>query len=135
MRSLNKKYWLFILVALVLALVLAPELLLRYRQWRMDISIASWERIEVGMTEDEVIGILGVPPGTYSGTYWGGHPTQTTFFLIPGTTKKQWTGQEVIIEIGFDEEDKVAWSRLTSHINPDRLDEPITEKWKPKDLR
>jgi len=130
MRHLTKKHWSLLVVVLLLALVLAPDLWLRYCQWRMDISEASWERIERGMTEDEVIRILGVPAGLYSGTYWGGHPSQTTFFVVEGTEKKQWTGKEFVIEIGFDQENKVAWSRLTTLMTSDRQDEPIIDKWK-----
>jgi outer membrane protein assembly factor BamE (lipoprotein component of BamABCDE complex) len=75
--------------------------------WRMPprhfITRANCDMIREGMTEDQVVQLLGVPAGNYASGEW--------LYLGPGVQKfysgrldfKTWVGDEVLIDVGFDE--------------------------------
>jgi hypothetical protein len=67
-------------------------------------------RIREGMTEDQVVQILGVPAGDYTSKTWGCDPEMCTGVFDLGEIReesrlswKEWVGDQGMIRVGFDE--------------------------------
>lgn len=65
------------------------------------INATGFEKIKIGMTEREVVAILGRPPGDYAGP----HTTRTLFSQPsqPGVFSNHWTSDDCDIEVLFKE--------------------------------
>ena len=112
----RKLKWLAIVLAVSL-LGFGTALLL----WPRDrITAESWQKIRIGMTEEEVAEILGGPGRVWqeaNAEYWRltdelGHPPwefqgplleQSTDKIVVADTVKVWTGRRGIIEIELDQ--------------------------------
>jgi hypothetical protein len=108
----RKLKWLVIVLAVSL-LGFGTALLL----WPRDrITAESWQKIRIGMTEDEVAGILGKPTKTEILTLktwqWEDphleEPADKGLFVV-GERDKLWSGRRGMIEIEFDQENRVCW--------------------------
>jgi hypothetical protein len=86
---------------------------------------ASFDRIDVGMSEADVNSLLGGPAGDYTTT----DVLQSPVRLLgkDGTTAKQWAGNKGSIVIGFDDGNRVAWKQFIKVVS---LDESWVEKCK-----
>jgi hypothetical protein len=122
----RKLKWLAIVLA-VLLLGFGTVLLL----WPQDrITAESWQKIRIGMTEDEVVEILG-GPGMSSVEYWSEYVRLVRELgRIPYKKEelgmkepevrgdfvqdrvKIWTGRRGIIAIELDEDNNVCWKRF-----------------------
>ena len=120
----RKLKWLAIVLA-VLLLGFGTALLL----WPRDrITAESWQKIRIGMTEEEVAEILGGPGVSLDETWaqydrlqkqlnhapWQfedphlAEPADKGLFVV-GERDKIWTGRRGMIEIEFDQENRVCW--------------------------
>jgi len=124
----RKLKWLAIVLAVSL-LGFGTALLL----WPRDrITKASWEKIRIGMTEEEVAEILG-GPGMSRDEYWAEYdrlkkelgrapfenegptlkePDSSARGFLVGSRVSIWTGRRGRIEIQFDEDNHVWWKRF-----------------------
>jgi hypothetical protein len=88
-----------------------------YMRPRPPIDQASFDKIQIAMTEAEVIEIIGAPPGNYGmgeGELDPWPRGKMPFFdPPPGAPIKLWMGQDFSIEIWLDEQGKVG--DKTSH--------------------
>jgi outer membrane protein assembly factor BamE (lipoprotein component of BamABCDE complex) len=93
MKQFIKRKWLLRLAGLALIAVVGLWLIAWWLAPENRMSWETFEQIEVGMSEDEVIAILGVPPGT--------HTTRrnVNFHLEPG--EKGWHGDYELIIVEF----------------------------------
>jgi hypothetical protein len=86
---------------------------------------ATFDRVEVGMSEADVNALLGGPAGDYTTMNVLQAPVRP--MGRTGTTPTGWFGNEGTIVIGFDEDRRVAWKQF---INVVSLDETWLEKCK-----
>ena len=121
----RKLKWLAIVLA-VLLLGFGTALLL----WPRDrITAESWQKIRIGMTEDEAVDILGGPGMVWqeaNAEYWRladelGHPPwefqgplleQSTDKIVVADTVKVWTGRRGNIMIELDQDNLVCWKHF-----------------------
>ena len=129
----RKLKWLAIVFAVSL-LGLGTALLL----WPRDrITAESWQKIRIGMTEDEVAEILGGPGMTFNEFFAERQRLEEEMFFAPtkvvhgprfevedpsleepedkavvGDRAKVWTGQRGIILIDLDQDNHVCWKRF-----------------------
>jgi hypothetical protein len=120
----RKLKWLAIVLA-VLLLGFGTALLL----WPRDrITVESWQKIQIGMTEDEVEEILGAP-GISHKEFFAQHERlekelgrppfkiediKIEELVVPGplllsSNSKVWTGRRGMIQIELDQENHVRW--------------------------
>ncbi len=109
---MSKRCLLGLLTAGVLALLAcaaAPVLLPK----PIRITQASCARIQPGMTRTEVEAILGAPPGNYE-TGRGGIVLDLygNGVLMREGRREEWGGDEGFIQVGFDDNDTVLWTRF-----------------------
>jgi hypothetical protein len=97
-----KRKWVVFAVLLV-GLVATVALVLLARQSPVRITQESFDRIAVGMMEQEVEEIIGGPPGDYSPFL----PTWTRVVEVAGDNHQSWVGEELIIHVGFDSDGRV----------------------------
>lgn len=83
------------------------------------------QKIQVGMTEREVIDIIGAPPGNYGVGEGELNPFNvSTFWIFPEKSVKTWLGRDKAIQIGFADDGKVlsknignVWREYDSHLH------------------
>jgi hypothetical protein len=61
-----------------------------------DVSEASFQKLEIGMTRREVRSILGVWP-------------DKSYHLVKWQTHEDWYGDECYINLAFDDDDRLVW--------------------------
>jgi hypothetical protein len=95
-----------LLVGLVAAVLLAGGLFLRLAYPRHDISPEGYERIDVGMTLEEVEAILGGPPGDHTNGRYEAPPYPVRGLAIdpnpPPGVWHDWWGERAAILVKFD---------------------------------
>jgi hypothetical protein len=77
---------------------------------RRNITADAYARIQLGMTQEEVEGILGVPPGDYAWGEWLKNDTLVSADFKSSNDRLRyelWHGSGVRIAIGFDQQSKV----------------------------
>ena len=112
--AMNKRRLLTLMTIGVLALLACAALLFLLPK-PIDVTEASCGRIQPGMTRTEVEAILGGPPGDYEtgkrgivlDRYGNG-------VLMEEGRMEEWGGDEGFLQIGFDENDSVLWTRFVS---------------------
>jgi hypothetical protein len=78
---------------------------------------ATFDRIEVGMSEADVNALLGGPEGDYTTMNVLQSPVRP--IGQTGTTAKRWAGNEGSIVIGFHEDNRVAWKQFINVVSLD----------------
>jgi hypothetical protein len=86
----------------------------RYR-WHPDITVSSWQRIENGMTEEQVIGIIGAPPGHYHSSFsdparfWHEYGREPAAEVV--SRKAEWWG-DTLITVYFGHDNRVCATQI-----------------------
>jgi hypothetical protein len=96
-----------------------------FLQPRPRIDEQAFARIEHGMTEQQVIDIIGAPPGNYGVGEGELNPFNvSTFWIFPEKSVKTWLGRDKAIQIGFADDGKVlsknignVWREYDSHLH------------------
>jgi len=114
MKSLLQRYhWLVIAVAVFVVLIVAADLIdlneILPRSQGTGFTSTDSEKIKLGMSEKEVIRVLGGGPGNYPKELWA----QTLAFdrlpvHEPGCRYEMWVSGTGVIFVDFDENDSVA---------------------------
>ena len=116
MPSLSKRFRLFILVGVSIALVMTLFLLIITRM--NPENKAKFAKIESGMTEGQVDAIMGVPPGTYT--------TKQPFVVVIGspnaTRYSYWHFDDGSGMVSFDSDGKVFITKWNDHLDPSLLE-------------
>lgn len=96
----------FVCVAVTLASAIT---LFCFLSWeRSPISRSNFERIRIGMKEEDVEAILGGPPGYY------GKPKYGTSHI--GQDKHEtWWGNDCAVFVGFDDHRRVVWKSFLDY--------------------
>jgi hypothetical protein len=72
------------------------------------ISEATRNKIQQGMTAEEVEAVVGIPAGNYTGNWLIGPENRTTFLWVQGAKSQQvWTGKHGQLKVFFDADGKV----------------------------
>lgn len=100
----------------LLTFVAAIWICLERNWWHPDITVSSWQRIEKGMTEEQVIGIIGAPPGHYHSSF--SDPTQFChdYGREPAAEvvshKTEWWGDSALITVYFGHDNRVCATQI-----------------------
>jgi hypothetical protein len=109
---MSNRYWLMLLTASVMTLLIGGTLALLLRK-PIRISEASCHRIQPGMTQREVEVILGAPPGDYE---TGRRGIMLDLYgngvLMQEGRREEWGGDDGIIQVGFGPDGTVLWKRF-----------------------
>ena len=73
----------------------------------------SYDKIQIGMSPEEVEAIFGVPPGSYSTKKGSVCLTCTPGFLAGQTTELDWISDEAVIQVWLNDEKKVIYCEGT----------------------
>ncbi len=108
----NKQIRLMVIIGIGFTLLITSYLILSTTTIR--INEDTYNLIKSGMTQSAVEKIIGVPPGDYV----TGKKSLVLFdlygngvFMKPGQFQ-QWGGDDGFIQIGFDDNDQVLWTRF-----------------------
>jgi len=109
---MNKRNGVILLIAAAMVSLIAISVRILLLE-RPNITEAVCTRIQSGMSHGEVTKLLGAPPGDYEtgrrglvlDLYTGG-------VLMNEGRLEQWGGDDGFIQIGFDENDIVLWTRF-----------------------
>jgi hypothetical protein len=75
---------------------------------RGPITRTAYNRIKEGMSEDEVLGILVLPPGNYSTDFYTA-VSEEEEGKRKSSKRLGWIGDEAMIDVEFDDRGKVCW--------------------------
>jgi len=81
------------------------------------ISRTAYGRIRLGMSENDVLAIMTIPPGSYSSNYSTAlHESSDRRFQSDGRTqsgrRSWWISDHAMIEVEYDEQEEVCWKEL-----------------------
>jgi outer membrane protein assembly factor BamE (lipoprotein component of BamABCDE complex) len=100
-----RRWWFVSAVVLFLAAVLGWNLYLAATRPRWHINRERFEQIKEGMTRDEVLAVIGLPPGDYSVVKWPGED----FYWIDRVSgpagmleRENWASDDGWIAVTFD---------------------------------
>jgi hypothetical protein len=113
---MKRRRWL--ILGLIVATVVAPSVV-----WapRPRVTRARFDRVTEGMTRDEMIATVGVPPGDY---------TTEPFVYGPETSlattwrSEQWLCDEAELRVRFGDDGRATWVRVRGQFLP-----PIRRSW------
>ena len=75
-------------------------------RWLLPIDQDACDRIQPGMSLAEVEGILGGPPGNYTGLFLK-KDVSIPLTVAGSTSRKQWIGTRGVLIVFFDEQERV----------------------------
>lgn len=105
----NRKLLLWSLVGLLVAAIVG----VRLAYPPLQINYANYDRVDHGMTLQEVERFLNCPPGDYrSSTDTFVFEPQTRLFMLGEAVREvEWFGDRGRLAVGLDEQDRVVWVR------------------------
>jgi hypothetical protein len=103
-QAVKRSWWLLGVGAICVVVVLV--VLFARDHWLLPIDQGACDQVQPGMSLAEVEGILGGPPGNYTGLFFK-HDVSIPLTVAGSTSRKQWTGTRGVLIVFLDERDRV----------------------------
>jgi len=107
-QSVKRSRW-WLLGGSAICVVIVLVLLYVHARSLLSIDQETCDRVRPGMSLAEVEGILGGPPGNYTGLF-SKKDVSVPLTVAGSTSRQQWTGRRGVVIVFFDEEGRVMTS-------------------------